>query len=616
MKKNPALQEEWQKIGDLWQAGRLLGIELNGKVYNFTPKQKQFIDAKNKYCLYYGGFGCVDVKTKLYDAESKEEIAIETLYKEKRAIKVLSYDKGRVVKAQSSVPVEYDKDKLFKVKTNKREIVVTAKHRFLTQSGWKKLSSCVVGEQLLGYSHDLPQSSIDKETIQGINYEKTDNYYDIHVFGTNNYLAEGLFHHNSGKTLAMLIKLILSALCIPGNNILLGRQYLSDITRALLPDIFDLLPSNLYNYKVKDGMIEFFNGSIIILMGLDAMQTGGEDSLKKAEQKLKSLNLGAFFIDQLEEIDKNVFIQLTTRIRRKGTLKQGVMTTNPANFWAYDYFIKNPHKDRDIFRIQGSTLDNPTLDQDYIQDLLNHDEMWVERYVKGTWSPDILVDRVVFGQEYVAKLKAMTREPLMIRQGCEIYEKFDARKSYQMGVDPSEGSIDPSSISVVSSDGRKVAKYRGFITIPGLINKVQFLYEEYNKPFIIPEGNSCGAALIEGIKDLRIYRREHFNYREKKKTMKLGFWTNHESKKALISHFQDLLRKGYPKIYDIGTVEEFMTFIWTDVARHKGAAAQRNYHDDDVMSTLLAYWGLSPSIIAAREARKKVVPTRKTFQYF
>jgi len=311
MKKNPALVKEWQRIGDLWQAGKIEGIELNGKTYTFTPKQKQFIDAKNKYCLYYGGFG-------------------------------------------------------------------------------------------------------------------------------------------SGKTLAMLIKLIFSALCIPGNNILLGRQYLSDITRALLPDIFDLLPKNLYNYKVKDGMIEFFNGSIIILMGLDSMQSGGETSLKKAEQKLKSLNLGAFFIDQLEEIDQNVFIQLTTRIRRTGTLKQGVMTTNPANFWAYDYFLKNPHKDRDIFLMQGSTLDNPTLDQDYIDDLLNHDKMWVERYVKGVWSPDLLVDSMVFSQEYIQRLKAMTREPLMVRQGCEIYEEFDARKSYQMGVDPSEGSIDPSSISVIT----------------------------------------------------------------------------------------------------------------------------------------------------------------------
>ena len=475
--QNLALVKEWQRIGELLLQGKIEGIELNNKTYNFTPKQKQFIDAQERYCLFYGGFG-------------------------------------------------------------------------------------------------------------------------------------------SGKSFALLMKLILMSLCFPKNRILLGRQYLSDVTRALLPDLFEILPANLYKYRVKDSIISFFNGSEIILMGLDAMQSGTESNIKKAQQKIKSLNLGAFFIDQLEEIDQEVFTALTTRLRRTNVpIRQGNMTCNPANFWAYKYFKKDTKKN--TFLLQSSTLDNKAnLTQDYIDDLLDHSDIWVERYVKGTWSPDILVDSVVFSKEHIVRLKAMNREPKMIRQGCEIYEAFDARKTYQMGVDPSEGSIDPSSISVISSDGRKVAKYNGFITIPGLINKVQFLYEEYNKPLIIPESNAAGAALVEGIKDLRVYRRKHFNYREKRQTMKLGFWTDHQSKQALIAHFQKLLRTGYPKIYDSNTIDELQTFIWTDVARQKGAGAQRNYHDDDVMSTLLGYWGLSPEITAIREARKKVVPIKKTFQYF
>ena len=477
MRADPQLVSEWQQIGSLWLQGKIEGIELNGKTYTFTPKQKQYIDSQERYCLFYGGFG-------------------------------------------------------------------------------------------------------------------------------------------SGKTLALLMKMILLCLCFPHNRVLLGRQYLSDVTRALLPDLFELLPSNLYKYRVKENIITFFNGSELILMGLDSMQTGTESNIKKAQQKIKSLNLGAFFIDQLEEIDQEVFTALTTRLRRTNVpIRQGNMTCNPANFWAYKYFKKDTKKN--TFLLQSSTLDNKAnLTQDYIDDLLDHSDVWVEMYVKGTWSPDILVDSVVFSQEYIARLKLMNKKPLAVRQGCEIYERFDARKSYQMGVDPSEGSVDPSSISVVSSDGKKVAKYNGFITIPGLINKVQFLYEEYNCPLIIPESNSAGAALVEGIKDLRIYRRKHFNYREKRQTEKLGFWTDHQSKQALISHFQNLLRKGYPKIYDQNTIDELMTFIWTDVARQKGAGAQRNYHDDDVMSTLLAYWGLSPSIVATREARKKVKPVKRKFQYF
>ena len=420
----------------------------------------------------------------------------------------------------------------------------------------------------------------------------------------------------SGKTFALLMKLILMSLCFPKNRILLGRQYLSDVTRALLPDLFEILPSNLYKYRVKDNIISFFNGSEIILMGLDAMQSGTESNIKKAQQKIKSLNLGAFFIDQLEEIDKEVFTALTTRLRRTNVpFRQGNMTCNPANFWAYKYFKKDTKKN--TFLLQSSTMDNKeNLTQDYIDDLLDHSDIWVERYVKGTWSPDILVDSIVFGKEYIAKLKAMVKKPLKIRQGCEIYEEYKISRSYQMGVDPSEGSVDPSSISVISSDGKKVAKYNGFITIPGLINKVQFLYEEYGHPLIIPESNAAGAALVEGIKDLRVYKRLQFNYREKRQTEKLGFWTDYQSKQALIANFQKLLRINYPKIYDENTIDEFMTFIWTDVARQKGAGAQRNYHDDDVMSTLLGYWKLSPEIVAIRAARKNYKPINKKFQYF
>ena len=46
----------------------------------------------------------------------------------------------------------------------------------------------------------------------------------------------------SGKSLALYIKLILMCLCFPGNRILLGRRTLSDIDRAVLPDLFELLP--------------------------------------------------------------------------------------------------------------------------------------------------------------------------------------------------------------------------------------------------------------------------------------------------------------------------------------------------------------------------------------
>jgi len=436
--------------------------------------------------------------------------------------------------------------------------------------------------------------------------------------------------YGCGKSLSLYIKLILMSLFFPGNRILLGRKTLSDIERAILPDLFELMPQTWYKHRVKDAVINLFNGSQILLFGLDALQTGNQGDIKKAEQKVRSLNLGAFFIDQLEEIDYSVFDALGTRLRRKGDvlLRQGNMTTNPANFWAYHYFKKGlvktdegwapPKKKLDTLLITGSLFDNKAhLPDDYIEKQMNHTDKWVKRYVYGEWTPDVLTDRAVFGEEYI---KALKPEPCKRKEeGCEIWEGYKPGMKYRMGVDPSEGQVDPSSISVVTEDGRKVAKFNGYIPIFALGGKVKFLYNKYHKPLIIPEVNAAGQALLLQIRDLNVFKRKTYEERWDIEQSKLGWKTNFQTKQALIDNFQELLRQGFPVIYDNNTIEEFKTFVWADEAKQKGAGAQRGFHDDDVMSTLLAYWQLTPGTLKRSRILQEYKRTHKrpkTFQYF
>jgi len=163
--------------------------------------------------------------------------------------------------------------------------------------------------------------------------------------------------YGSGKSLALDIKLILMCLCYPNNTILLGRKHLSDIELTILPDLFDLMDKKWFHRRVKDGIIKFFNGSKIVLFGLDALQEGSLADIKKAQQKIKGLNLGTYFIDQLEEVEKEVFISLNSRLRKKEVpWRQGNMTCNPANFWAYDYFKVNPGENTEL--ITSSMIEN------------------------------------------------------------------------------------------------------------------------------------------------------------------------------------------------------------------------------------------------------------------
>ena len=105
------------------------------------------------------------------------------------------------------------------------------------------------------------------------------------------------------------------------------------------------------------------------------------------------------------------------------------------------------------------------------------------------------------------------------------------------------------------------------------------------------------------------------DYKERVETEKLGFVTSWSTKEALITHFQQLLRQSVPKIYDRKTIEEMKSFTWNNEASMQGASASRGFHDDDIMSTLLAFWDLSPRRVEMMKVAKAHVPTKKKFQY-
>ena len=456
-----------------------------------------------------------------------------------------------------------------------------------------------------------------KGELEGIDFKgKTFEFFEPQKKFLNSQNYHCLYYGGlgSGKTLMLLIKLILSCLCFPDNRVLLGRQYLSDVERTLLPPLFELLPSSYYKHKIKQGLIQFFNGSEIILYGLDALQSGSQAEIKKSQQKLKSLNLGHYFIDQLEEIDYEVFDILNTRLRRTNVpFRSGNMTCNPANFWAYVYFIeevrRNPERAKNVCLVQGSMYDNKeNLPEEYIQrQLEGHSEDWIRRYVLGEWSKDILVPETVFDKSHIAKWDLLSKEPIL-ENGCKIWEGAKKELKYQMGIDVSEGSEDPSSITVASSEGKKVAGYNGYLSIPGQEDKVRFLYEKYLHPLILPEINGPGLALLERIRGLKIYTRTVFDHRDNKETQKLGWRTTHESKPILISDFKSKINDI--EIYDKNTIEEFKTFIWSDEARQKGAGAERGFHDDDIISTLLAFYKLKISKAYSEEAHARAIKER------
>lgn len=420
-----------------------------------------------------------------------------------------------------------------------------------------------------------------------LNQKQKEFVNDKHRFS----LASGGFA--SGKTSAFLVKLFFLNMMFPNSHTLLGRRTRADVEKNILPDLWSFIPPKMVRYKVREGIIEFPNNSKIFIYGLDTLASG-EDDLKKSEQKIKGLNLNFVFIDQLEEIEEKVFVALNGRLRRPGQFHQMVLTTNPANYWAYDWFIKEPKPGTNV--VQMSMLDNKeNLPQDFLESQLKMPEHYVKRYVYGDWDITTIYRNNVFDPKLLDAQKI--RQPIKAYDGIRIYKEARPDQKYFIGVDPSTGSADdPYFIAVASEEGEIVACASGYEPVNQQVDKTLHLTKLYNKPPVIPEANGVGVSFIDTLKRFytKIFEREVYVARYRRKTNKLGWTMSYSSKAQLIEHTKDLILKGTLRLNDHEIIQQFRIFVYTDVARKQGAGAPPGYHDDAVIATMLALWPVSP----------------------
>lgn len=439
----------------------------------------------------------------------------------------------------------------------------------------------------------------------------------------HNLISGGL---SSGKTLSFVIKFILFSQWFPGARSLIGRKNKENAQSTFMKDFQELVSPDSYEFKVGEGKIIWPNGSTGEFWGLDMLVSG--DDTGKSSQKLKSHNFHFAFLDQLEEITKEMYDNTVSRTRAKMCKhpdsvfrkykKQGTdqilfeectmcgklsfnqvnATTNPANFWAHDFFKQNPHPNSNL--VETSMLDNKALSAAYVQDMLSRPKKWVDRYVYGKWENWGDSEKLVFLEDHIKQQRIHEKQPLRSFNGVNIYHEPE-RHIYQIGHDPSLGSQDPCSTTVVDKQtGEVAATFSGFVTMEKQAEVVAMLGKMYalvEDPLIIPEANGVGAAFIDHLKVRydKIYIRETYNQREDKRTNKLGWNTSVSSKALLIEHAKMLFDRQFPKIREKETVDQFLQFEYTNEAAKRGAGAKAGSHDDKVMSTLLAYYGVEPA---------------------
>ncbi len=407
-----------------------------------------------------------------------------------------------------------------------------------------------------------------------------------------------------GKSMIMLMRVIFECMSQDNNYFLVGRTTYQEIHDVLIKEFMEIChPSWIKEYRKTPHptvILHTFTGktSEIIFRNLDGMSQG----------ELLGLNLGGVAIDQAEDISKEIFLTLIGRLRRAGIKHRVFMTSNPKLSWLYADFKQHPIEGYRL--IEGSTMENKTnLPEDYIKDLMKYPPSWKKQYVDGVWDESLLSDNIVFAREYIERLNKHVHSHVEEFEGLKIYRKYQEGHRYQIGVDSAEG-IDTTEASMRATlkdngviviwdktDDEEAAIWAGHVPPRVLAEKAVTFAALYKNPEIIPEMNSMGAALIDKLDDLgysNVYRRKEFDRVLKKTLKKVGWRTTSSSKQLLISHFEELLRLRNPKIFSRETVEELKSFVYTDVAKKKGAGARDGMHDDRVMATLLASFDDDP----------------------
>lgn len=204
-------------------------------------------------------------------------------------------------------------------------------------------------------------------------------YWDLQVGDTNNYIVDGVIHHNSGKSVAAVIEMIASCVEQPGSLWLVGRKTLPSLKDTILRTVMQWMPVELIQDFNKAFLtMKLINGSEIIFRPLDD------------PEKFKSLEIAGFIIEEANEVEKIIYDTLKTRLRQRlngNSFKyKSIIMLNPTeeDQWIPQLFLFEKPKGHELFI--STTYDNiENIPEGYIEEL------------KTTFSEE-MQKRMLFGQ--------------------------------------------------------------------------------------------------------------------------------------------------------------------------------------------------------------------------
>lgn len=196
----------------------------------------------------------------------------------------------------------------------------------------------------------------------------------------------------SAKTSTCAAEMILAGLSTPKGVGLIGAQTYPQLESTAMKEFKLMLTKDLVESEhVQRKELNLVNGYTYMFRTFDS------------EDKLRSLNLTHFWVEEASTIAYDIFVQLKTRLRNNATDNHfGIMSTNPDINWIRTDFLlmsevihgadTNYHQDPETIDKDYSTHIAATKANKYLPEgfyemnAKNKPSWWVDRYLHGSFS--------------------------------------------------------------------------------------------------------------------------------------------------------------------------------------------------------------------------------------
>lgn len=208
--------------------------------------------------------------------------------------------------------------------------------------------------------------------------------------------------YGTGKTTSSAAEIARHMMTVPNGRTLLTSATLNLVKDAVLPEILKFIPKQ----KIKS--IKKVPTEIHLINGHELLVYASDD-----EEKLRSLNLTAFYIEEASNLDYKIFTQLRARLRNTAAvrfdeegnvvedLRMGIISSNPEQGWLLDEFLLmcnkihhsehvdveeyhklNKEKNPEFEAFLSSSFDNPYLPRGWVESLIQgNSQNWVNQYI-------------------------------------------------------------------------------------------------------------------------------------------------------------------------------------------------------------------------------------------